>query len=339
MKASDIQPNPCDRVPLVVVTGTTSRIGFGTGGLLRIGSARRRQSVLAAALASGITHFDTAPIYGLGESERSLGRFLAGHRHGVTVTTKFGLRPSALAARLASLQRVGRRALRAFPVLRRAAMQYSGALYTSPCFAPDAVRACLEASLRALRTDHIDLYLAHQAAPEAMPEEELIDRLEELRRAGKIRAYGVATDLEKLSAVLERRPRLARVVQYDRDPTDGRAPTLPPSAARLIITYGSLGRAIARCRARGAAAEHSRDLELADQDALGSLLLRAAVLSNPLGIVLMQSRSVARIERNVQAANSSAADERVEALLRLFKADPDRDGHSMARAQAERAHG
>jgi len=90
----------------------SSRVGFGTGGLLRIGSARERQNVLAAALANGITHFDTAPIYGFGEAERALGRFLGGQRARVTLTTKFGLRPSPLAARLAPLQRAARSAIK-----------------------------------------------------------------------------------------------------------------------------------------------------------------------------------------------------------------------------------
>ena len=69
----------------------TTALGFGTGGLLRIATRRERRNVLAAAYASGIRHFDTAPIYGFGESERALGEFLRGQRGSVTVTTKFGL--------------------------------------------------------------------------------------------------------------------------------------------------------------------------------------------------------------------------------------------------------
>jgi aryl-alcohol dehydrogenase-like predicted oxidoreductase len=90
---------------LPVIGKSTSRIGFGTGGLLRIGSPRRRQDVLAAAFASGVTHFDTAPLYGFGESERALGLFLRGRRDKVTLTTKFGLQAAPLAARLAVFQR------------------------------------------------------------------------------------------------------------------------------------------------------------------------------------------------------------------------------------------
>src|SRR5262245_15446574 len=112
----------------------SSRVGFGTGGLLRIGSARERQNILAAALASGITHFDTAPVYGFGEAERSLGRFLRGRRSGLTLTTKFGLRPSRLAVGLAPLQRMARGAIKQFPMLRRVAVRNTAPLYALPSF-------------------------------------------------------------------------------------------------------------------------------------------------------------------------------------------------------------
>src|SRR5579884_3484153 len=110
-------------VELPLIGKSACRVGFGTGGLLRIGSARRRQDTLAAALASGITHFDTAPLYGFGESERALGRFLQRRRSQVTLTTKFGLQPSALAAHLVVFQSAARRALELVPALRRAAVR------------------------------------------------------------------------------------------------------------------------------------------------------------------------------------------------------------------------
>src|SRR5579862_2039348 len=117
-----------------LISRASSRLGFGTGGLLRIGSARERQNVLAAALANGITHFDTAPIYGFGESERALGRFLRGQRARVTLTTKFGLRPSRLAAQLGPLQRAARSVIKQFPALRQVAARNTGPLYSSPSF-------------------------------------------------------------------------------------------------------------------------------------------------------------------------------------------------------------
>jgi len=298
--------------------GSRGRLGFGTGGLLRIDSARARQSVLAAALASGVTHFDTAPIYGLGESERALGRFLTGRRSEVTLATKFGLQPSRLAMRLAPLQRLGRRALRTFPALRRAAVRGSGALYSAPSFDAAAVRASLESSLRSLRTDHVDFFLAHQASSAASPGEDVIDLLEDLRRAGKILEFGVATEFAWLKPLLSERPRLARVVQFDSELTTGNIRTIGRGTAHLLITYGFINRSIVACRERlRDDQEWTARLRGVDDDALGGLLLRAGVLANPEGITLMQSRSSERIERNARAAMTASNDDLVGQLAAL----------------------
>ena len=307
-------PADAPNVALALIGKTALRVGFGTGGLLRIGSARQRQNILAAALASGITHFDTAPLYGFGESERALGRFLRGQRSKVTLATKFGLQPSALAARLVFLQSTARRALELFPSLRRAAVRNASALSRPPYFSRAAAIASLEKSLRALRTEYVDFFLAHQASASALPDEELIGWLEDARRAGKILAFGVATDFEWLPAVLERRPQLSRVVQFDCDLARHNAPAVARED-RILVTYSCIGRAISACRERLPAAGRV-------EDELGGLLLRAAVLANPDGIVLMQSRSIRHIESNVRAATSSRQDERVIELVKLLVSGP-----------------
>jgi Aldo/keto reductase family len=245
-------------VALPAIGRSTSRVGFGTGGLMRIGSARRRQNTLAAALASGVTHFDTAPLYGFGEAERSLGRFLRGQRNQVTLTTKFGLQASPLAARLAVFQRVGRRALEAFPALRRAAVRNAGALATPPSFSLATVKASLEKGLRALQTDYVDFFLAHQASADALPDDDLIAWLEDTRRAAKILAFGVATDFDWLTPVLQQRPKLSGVVQFDSDLTRRNVVAMQGGAERLLITYGFIGRAIVVCRERLAGARAGR---------------------------------------------------------------------------------
>ena len=295
------------------------RLGFGTGGLLRIDRARERQNILAAAVANGITHFDTAPIYGFGESERALGRFLGTRRNQITLATKFGLLPSPLAMRLAPLQRLGRRALRVFPALRRAAVRGSGALYSAPDFQAAAVRSSLENSLRALRTDHVDFFLAHQVSAAALPSEEVIDLLEDLRRSGKIVEFGVATEFDWLLPVLRERPRLSQVVQFDSDLLSGHVAALAGTAARLLITYGFINRTIIAIREKlQHAPGYAAEFAAADDDVLGGLLLRAAVLANPTGMTLMQSRSAGRIERNVRAAATALNDERIQLLASLL---------------------
>ena len=308
---------------LPVIGKSTSRVGFGTGGLLRIGSSRRRQDTLAAAHASGVTHFDTAPLYGFGESERALGQFLRGRRDKITLTTKFGLQAAPLAARLAVFQRLARGVLNSFPGLRKVAVRNSAALYKAPSFSLTEARTSLERSLRALRTDHVDFFLAHQVSAVALPDEELLGWLENARRAGKILAFGVATDFEWLLPVLRARPTLAQVVQFDNDLVRQNAASVG-GAGRLLITYGFIGRAITLCRERltNISVPRAPWLERVDDDELGALLLRAAVLANPSGIVLMQSRSIARIERNVRVALGGVDDEQVAELVNFLAPPP-----------------
>jgi aryl-alcohol dehydrogenase-like predicted oxidoreductase len=241
-----------------------------------------------------------------------LGRFLHGQRGKVTLATKFGLRASPVAARLAVLQGAARRAIQLFPALRRTAVRNAGILRSAPTFSIATARSSLESSLRALRTDYVDFYLAHQASAEALPGEDLIGWLEGLKRAGTIRAYGVATDFDLLQPVLQQRPQLSGVVQFDSDPRSRNIEILEKDPQRLLITYTFIGRGVATLR------DHPALAGITEEE-VGGLLLRAAVLANPGGIVLMQSRSAARIERNVRAAQSTGDDERVRWLADLLR--------------------
>jgi aryl-alcohol dehydrogenase-like predicted oxidoreductase len=113
------------------------------------------------ALARGVTLFDTADVYGCGHSERVLGRALAGRRDDVVIVTKVG---------------------NVFDEKTRTA----GGQDLSPAY----MRRACDASLRRLDTDRIDVYLIHNglAGPEDVPA--VVDVLEELVAAGKVRWYG-----------------------------------------------------------------------------------------------------------------------------------------------------
>jgi aryl-alcohol dehydrogenase-like predicted oxidoreductase len=115
--------------------------------------------VVDAALDAGVTFFDTADIYGnQGGSEEILGSVLDGRRDRVVLASKWG-KPMGDGAE--------RRGSRAY------------------------IHAALEASLRRLRTDVIDLYQHHEEDP-GTPLEETVETLDELVRAGKIRAWGTS---------------------------------------------------------------------------------------------------------------------------------------------------
>jgi aryl-alcohol dehydrogenase-like predicted oxidoreductase len=138
-----------------------SVVGLGTNNLgMKLDEAGSRE-VVHAALDEGITLFDTADSYGT--SEERLGALLEGHRDDVVIATKFG---SDVRRRgLSNGEDWGARGSRRY------------------------VRRAVEASLRRLRTDWIDLYQLHRPDP-ATPIEETLSALDDLVHAGKVRYVG-----------------------------------------------------------------------------------------------------------------------------------------------------
>ncbi|MGH8047241.1 MAG: aldo/keto reductase [Chthoniobacterales bacterium] len=126
--------------------------------------------IVQQALDDGCNFFDTAPGYGAGRSEELLGEALASHRDRVVLCSKFG--------------------------------------HTSDGesdFSAAAVQPALEASMRRLRTDYLDVYLLHNPPRELIngTAPEVCEELEKLKTEGKLRAYGVSLDArEELELVL-----------------------------------------------------------------------------------------------------------------------------------------
>jgi aryl-alcohol dehydrogenase-like predicted oxidoreductase len=135
-----------------------SAVGLGCNNFGMRCDAEQTRAVVHQALDDGITLFDTADIYGnRGGSEELLGKALGDRRREVVVATKFGM------------------AMGDGPYLRGASYRY--------------IIAAAEASLKRLGTDYIDLYQIH--APDAeTPQQETLEALNDLVRAGKVRYIG-----------------------------------------------------------------------------------------------------------------------------------------------------
>ena len=135
-----------------------SVIGLGCnnfGGRIDLEATRR---VLDATIALGVNHLDTADIYGGGgKSEEFIGECLGARRKDLVLATKFGMAMPG-----------------AEPVERRGARDY--------------VLSAVDASLRRLRTDWIDLLYMHEPDT-GTPFEETLRAVEELRAAGKVRVF------------------------------------------------------------------------------------------------------------------------------------------------------
>jgi aryl-alcohol dehydrogenase-like predicted oxidoreductase len=179
-----------------------SEIGFGgsrIGGVFagKGSSSKDALHVLRSALDAGITFYDTADMYAQGESESLIGTAFRGRRDQVVLATKGGYSLPArrnLIKRIKPLVRPLVRALR----LKRAKLPagFSGAL--SQDFSPAYLTRALEGSLKRLRTDHVDLYQLHSPGPPFMQSAafgETLQTLEKLKQQGKLRFYGIATEV------------------------------------------------------------------------------------------------------------------------------------------------
>ena len=145
----------------------TSALGFGCASLgSRVGAEAGRRA-LEEAHAAGVTWFDLAPVYGGGAAEAIAGPFLKANRDRVQVATKAGLLLAGGAAgglrrRLAPLARGALALARpAAARLRRAAPPANA----KPPLTPALIVGSLEASLRRLGLDHVELFALHAPDP------------------------------------------------------------------------------------------------------------------------------------------------------------------------------
>ncbi|WP_323097181.1 aldo/keto reductase [Intrasporangium sp. YIM S08009] len=139
---------------------TVSTVGLGCNNFGRRIDQEATNAVVRTAIDAGVTLFDTADIYGQGASEEMLGLALGAERENVVVATKFGMD-----------------------------MQGSNGPDWGVRGSRRYVRKAVEASLRRLGTDWIDLYQLHRPDP-VTPIEETLAALDELVREGKVRYIG-----------------------------------------------------------------------------------------------------------------------------------------------------
>jgi aryl-alcohol dehydrogenase-like predicted oxidoreductase len=177
-----------------------SEIGFGgarIGGLFaqdggRVTSLR----MLDAACDAGINFYDTADMYAQGESEILIGKAFRKKRHKVFIATKGGYCLPARKRLIQLIKPLAKPIVRAIG-LRRSAVPAALSGTISQDFSPGYLRKAVEASLRRLQSDHIDLYQIHSPPREELRGTRLEDSLGLLaclKAEGKIREYGIALD-------------------------------------------------------------------------------------------------------------------------------------------------
>ena len=192
-------------------------IGLGCMGMSDFyGSSSEAQNlhVLDRAADIGCTFWDTSDIYGPFTNEVLLSKALKGRRRHITLATKFG-------------------------VSRGEDGSWQGIKGSA-----DYARACCDASLKRLGTDHIDLYYQHRVDPDT-PIEETVGAMAELVQAGKVRYIGLCeADPETIARAHEVHPVSVLQTEYSLWSRDVEADILP-TIRRLgigFVAYSPLGR-------------------------------------------------------------------------------------------------
>jgi aryl-alcohol dehydrogenase-like predicted oxidoreductase len=183
-----------------------SMLGLGTSRLASLGahgSIRSAARLLDTAADLGVSFIDTADTYGSTKCERWLGKLLQTRSDRFVLSTKCGLPAVDLPRPLRGLNQPAKK------FVQRFGQQH--------CIAPAYVNQAIEASLKRLRRERIEIYFIHEPPAGVETREELFATLEQAMRAGKIGSYGICSSNPSIirASLAENR---CRIVQTAADP-------------------------------------------------------------------------------------------------------------------------
>jgi hypothetical protein len=274
--------------------------------MMGLPSTKERLALLECAFESGIRHFDTAPLYGYGEAERVLGKFLRGRRNQVTVATKYGIKPPVI-MKTRWMNLLARRVFRHLPFLRDAMSRQAQSLSKRGVFTAAEARTSLDQSLLALGTDYVDLFLLHEPTFEDASSEEIRGFLAEEMQRGRIRAFGCGGNYAVIQIIASAKLPTSQWLQFEDHVLSRRIEEIQSSCERCI-TFGSfkvlpeLTDWLKSVPSRCAAWERELDCDCRSHDTLAALLQAASHERNPDGIVLFSTRRADRIAAAVKTA-------------------------------------
>jgi D-threo-aldose 1-dehydrogenase len=253
-----------------------SRFIFGTASLFNAGTKRRRVDLLSAAVNYGFSHFDAAPYYGFGQAERDLAEVCRAHP-AVSVTSKVGIY-SPGGEQQAYVSVFMRKALgRVLPGIARPTIDFD----------LRSARASLEASLRRLGRERIDLYLLHEPVLDRVNVDEWHRWLEKCVTGGKVGSFGLAATADRIESFLRDGAALTPVLQVLDSLDHKEADVVRRYGREPQITYGYVSAALSR----------GRPLSVPD-------ILRTALERNPRGAIIVSTRDPGRLGQYAPLASS-----------------------------------
>lgn len=265
-----------------------SALGLGCarlGGVFQ-SNTRGFLDLLSFAFDSGVNFFDTADMYSQGESESLIGKAFRGKRDAIIIASKAGYRlPSRRrwAGRFKPLLRPLVRLLK----LRRDQLRSGSRGVLSQDFSPGYLKTAVEGSLRRLGTEYLDILQLHSPPLDVVERGEWLPALEELKRTGKVRYFGVAVDSIEAGLAALRYPEVSSI-QFTLNLLEQAGATeLFPTAQRQGV--GGVAR---ECLANGLLAKAAADIDL------------RGYCSSPEQEVL-RARQLADLDREAQTSGRS----------------------------------
>ncbi len=297
----------------------TTRLGYGCSSVMGGLSRKESLAVLETAYDSGIRHFDVAPSYGFGEAEECVGEFLARHPGQVTVTTKFGIPPSRKRSLMGLARNMARPLLKSLPGVKKrlSAVSRAAGVAKSP-FTAEYARESLERSLRALRTERIDVYLLHEAEAADLTDDSLLRFLEEMVSAGKIGTFGIGSEAGKIPGLLAERSAYCPTLQYEwsvLDPLIPAGPAFRLHHRSLTENFQALHEALTRDSMRCQRWSVHCGADLSQGEVLARLMLKAALVCNPESVILFSSKRPKHVVENAKLVDDLTLE---EIALRLY---------------------
>jgi aryl-alcohol dehydrogenase-like predicted oxidoreductase len=324
-----------DRAPFGKTDLVVSTAGIGCarlGGIFQ-GETAGQLELLSAALDQGINFFDTSDLYSQGESEKLLGRAFRGRRDKVVLASKAGYCLPTQRRLMARIKPIARPIIR-FLGLKRENLPAAVVGAPSQDFSPGYLRRAIEASLKRLGTDYLDLFQLHSPPASVVARGDWVPELDALRREGKIRWYGVSCDSAEAALAALRFPGVSSLQIQMSLLEHATADAVLPRAretgvaviARECLANGLLAKDAtvteieavcqtpeeAKFRARQLAAY--RDVARANGCSLFQLGMQYVLRSEGVCTALVGVRTKAQLEGNVrQLAMPPSADEAVRA--------------------------
>ena len=247
-----------------------SKFIFGTGRIVNVYSKKKRQDILEKAVDVGFTHFDTAPYYGFGNSEKDLKEILRKNTN-LTVTTKVGLY-SPGGSNQSMLEVFLRKSIGKI---------YSNLSKPIINFSIKWAKHSLEESLRRLGRNSIDIFVLHEGTHELLSTDEWKKWIESLKKDGKIRYFGLASTCNRLNTFIENNNQQIFDILQVQDSLDLReADLLKKNKLPFQITFGYIS------------SIKKNEIKFDFQD-----ILRRITHRNPEGSIIISSRNKKHLDK------------------------------------------